>query len=700
MAEPKKLTKKRAQEMLSEVQSLFDDAVKATAQRAPYLIENMAFYRGMQWGTASPMGWIQDDYDLDESREVLNYVRPTVRTAVSDVLRSIPNPETVPANSDQRSLSRAEASQKLVRSFLRNDVINLETFLRCETAVQIHGAAFYKVIWDPSKGDYDEFPLIDPETGLPDTDEFEMPRMQRRANGEISVQFVDIISALADPHAKNEEEIEHVFHRKLLPLRVLDDKFPFDNYGKSTKGRWVGERQESSMYASEIIENDGRSFDVPSSSSMTANADANQLAELIEFWQKPCNRYPGGRLIVYSGDVIVAIGPLPYGWPWVLRLGQNVLPSGLYPDGVVKDIIPVQRSINLNASKKKEWCEKILSPPLLVPYGSGINADMFSDMAGELIEYNPGARPEWMKVPDIPNSMFNFEDQAVGTLQTISTYGEINRGEAPKGYDSGRALSYLYEFSKAVHEPEVHLFKRDVARVLQKCLLLARDWYEEGRTVRILGENKRLMARAFHRDDYEFENVIVVEAFSGAPNSRALRFAEGMELFQMGALDPENPAAKALRQVLEVDYEDAPTRHRQENHYSRAKQENETVLEDPYAALEVLDQDSHDIHQEIHSEFAVSPEFLALPDAVKERFRKHLEEHEMILTQQTEAYATESQMLAGNSQSPMGGAPAPKAPQMPSPRDGGGGAYNPLLGPEAQEEEALPPPEEVAAPII
>jgi len=481
---------------------------------------------------------------------------------------------------------------------------------------------------------------------------------------------------------------------------VLDDKFPFDHYGKSTKGRWTEGRQESSLHAAEIIENDGRSFDAPAAAGQSSNADANQLAELIEYWQKPCNRYPGGRLVVYSGDVIVAIGPLPYGWPWVLRLGQNMLPSGLYPDGVVKDIIPIQRSINLNASKKREWCEKILSPPLLVPYGSGINSDMFSDMAGELIEYNPGARPEWMRVPDIPSSMFNYEDMAVGTLQTISTYGEINRGEPPKGYDSGRALSYLYEFSKAIHEPEVHLFKRDIARILQKCLLLARDFYEDGRMVRILGENKRWMTRPFKQDDYDFENTVVVEAFSGAPNSRALRFAEAMELFQMGAFDPENPSAKALRQVLEVDYEDAPTRHRLESHYSRARSENEDLLEDPFFEAELLDQDNHDVHQEIHAQFAVSPEFLALPQAAKERFRAHLEEHEMKLTQQTEAFATESSMLSGNAQSPMGGPPPPKDAQMPSPRDGGGGAYGPLLGPGEQEEGALPSPEDVAAPII
>lgn len=691
MGEAKKLTKARAKEMLAEAQSLYDDAVTAVSQRAPYLIENMAFYRGLQWGTASPLGWIQDDYDLDEAREVRNHIRPTVRTAVADMLRSLPNPEVVPANSDQRSLARAEVSQKLVRSFLKNGVLDYETLYRAEIAAQVHGASWFKVVYDPNKGDYDEFPIIDPETGMPDTDEFEMPRMEKRANGEISVQFVDIISALADPHAKDEESVRHIFHRKLLPLRVLNDRFPFDQYGKSTEGRWSVGRDDQSMHATELVENDGRSFDAPAASSSFSSSKENQLAELVEYWEKPCNRYPGGRIIIFSGDVIVSIGPLPYEWPWVMRLGQNILPSGLYPDGVVKDIIPVQRSINLSASKRKEWIDKVLSPPLLVPYGSGINTDMFSDMAGELIEYNPGARPEWMRVPDIPGSMFNFEDFAVGTLQTISTYGEINRGEPPKGYDSGRALSYLYEFSKAIHEPEVHLFKATITRVLQKCLRLARDFYQEGRIVKTLGENKRLLSGEFKRDDYDFDSVVTVEPFSGAPNSRALRYAEAMELFQMGAFDPDNPAAKALRQVLEVDYEDAPTRHRLESHYSRARSEIRQLLEDPFFEPELLDEDNHEIHAEIHTDFAVTPEFLALPEAAKQRFRAHIEEHEMRLADQTEAFGAESQMLAGNAQSADGGPPPPKDPQMASPFDGGGGAY----GQNQQADDELPPPEEL-----
>lgn len=690
---PKKITPKKAQEMMDEVEGLYRDALSATSQRVPSLIEQMAFYRGYQWGTTTPVGWVQDEYDLDEARETLNYVRPTVRTAVSDVLRSMPNPSVVAASDDQMSHTRAKASQKLLRSFLRSGVMNFETMFRAEMAAQIHGAVWYKVIWDPNAGRYKDMPLVDPETGVFEEDDFGLPKFERRAEGDIRLEFVDIISAVCDPHARNEHEVEHIFHRKLLPVRTLEDHFPMDAFNKPTKGRWQKREFERGLLATDIVENDRRSNQTPGYGNYSA-ASGNELADFVEYWEKPSNRYPRGRLLVFSGSMVVAIGPLPYEWPWVLRLGQNLLPNGLYPDGVVRDIIPIQRTINLNASKKREWMEKILSPPLLVPHGSGIDVDMFDDVAGSIIQYNPGLRPDWMRVPDIPSSMFSLEEQSVSVLQTISTYSDISRGQPPRGYDSGRALAYLYEFQKAIHEVDIHLFRHDVGRLLSKCLQLCRDYYDEGRVVKILGDNNKWSATYFKRDDYDFEAEVVIESFSGQPNSRALRYAEAIELYQLGAFDPDNPSAKSLRQILEVDYDDAATHHRKEIHYSRARAEQAALVDDPYAELMVLGQDNHDCHLDLHIDFAVTEEFLSLPENVKERFLAHIEQHEMWNARQTEGVAAEQSMLSG--QVATAGAPPPKSPMLPSPRDGGGGAYGDLTiqNPEL-EEEPLPTPEEL-----
>lgn len=691
-----KLTEKHANGLLDEVRGLFEDAVTATSQRVPFLLENTAFYRGFQWGEASPIGWIESDMNLDEAREVLNYVRPTVRTAVADTLRSLPNPEVVAASGDQRAVARAMASERLIRSWIRSGVIAFEQLLRGETGVALHGGGWYKVLWDPNKGRRTGGPAFEDTTRSMQEDEGDEDVFAKNAKsgaeGEISVQFVDIASAPCDPHARNEGEVYYVCHRKLLPERVLNDWFPVDFFQKPTRGRWSRHQPDGKNHSAELdlLENDGRLHDIPDGGGSRAQTTANQLAELVEYWEKPSNTYPKGRLIVFSGSTIVAMGPLPYGWPWVMRIGQNVLPNGLFPDGVVRDILPIQRTINLNASKKREWMDWCANPWLLVPRGADIDRDMFSDMAGDVIEYNEGRRPEWVTAPDIPPGIFTLEDQAVSVLQTISTYSDISRGEPPQGYDSGRALAYLYEFQKSVHEPDIHIFRRDMARVLQRCLSLARDFYQEGRMVRMIGENNRWMLRTFKNDDYDFEAELVIEAFSGKPNSRALRYAEQVELFQIGALE-DTPPAKALRNALDVDAADRETLMVRETHLARARAEQTQLLEDPFADLEVLGQDDHETHLEAHKLFSVTPEFLDQPDWLKGQFYEHIEETEMQLAEQTEAYSAEAAMLSGNQSSPEGGAPPPKEPGQESPANGGHAPYEQAY--DALREQTAQDPE-------
>ena len=110
----------QAEAWLRDARGLFDDAVAAFQQREWKMVESMAFYRGYQWGTATPIGWYQDEYDSDEQRETLNMIRPTVRTSVSDKLRNLPEPDAVPSSDDVMAFWRARASRRLVRSFLWN----------------------------------------------------------------------------------------------------------------------------------------------------------------------------------------------------------------------------------------------------------------------------------------------------------------------------------------------------------------------------------------------------------------------------------------------------------------------------------------------------------------------------------------------------------------------------------------------------
>ena len=147
--------------------------------------------------------------------------------------------------------------------------------------------------------------------------------------------------------------------------------------------------------------------------------------------------------------------------------------------------------------------------------------------------------------------------------------------------------------------------------------------------------------------------------------------------------------------MLEVDYDDAATHHRKEIHYSRARAEQAALVDDPYTELQILGQDNHECHLDLHIDFAVTEEFLSLPESAKKNFLEHIEQHEMWTARQTEGAAAEQAMMRGQSPA-TGGPPPPKAPRSPSPRDGGGGAYGPMEVDNPELEDApLPSPEEI-----
>ena len=675
MAQPaRQISRTKAEEMLRDITALYLDADRAFEGRRAYFTENMAFYRGLHWGHARYDGAWAIDTDDDEAQEVLNYIRPTVRSAVAARLKADLNPESVPMHDDQRSMTRAMSSFQLMRSFLYGQVFSHEERYRAVLAAEIHGGSWFKTTWDPNVGDFYQSDRVDPETGEAELDEAGDPVSDIEREGDARVCFVDAFDFLPDPTARKEEDIRYGFHRKLVPRGQMEDWFPKDAFGKSTKGRFGRAANEGGQFERDSIEDNAKG-------GLLGNMDSlemqNQQVELVEYWERPTHKYPAGRLIVYAGEgrgeeggVILSVGPMPYRWPWDQVQGENVLPSALYGEGIVRDAISPQKTINLNASKRREWMDKILSPPLLTPKGSGIDADNFSDLAGEIIEHNPGTPPQWMKVPDIPQSMFSLETQLVGAIQDTSTYSGINRGEVTKGLDSGRALAYQNELESGVRAPDQVLWKRCVVSVLRKCLYLYRDFADDGRILNILGPNNRWMVRSFKADDYDFETAIIVDPFSQRPSSRALRYSERIEGLANGLYN-DTPEAKMARTGLELDTGDSSTIDPQLVHRKRNMAEHDALLGGDFEQIEVSPFDDHELHLDADELFAISPEFLELPEDVQRWYiDEHIAVHQEYLSAQFADYQAQQQQANGQTPESQTGS-QPAEPGQESPPGGG-----------------------------
>jgi len=658
------ISEREGDELLAEADDLYEDAKNHMMKRRTVYRLTAGFYRGLQWGESSIDGY---DPDLDpsgERREVNNYVRPIVNAAVADILSTAMNPEIVPVRGDPESMARALAATQLARSFLRNGTIPFLQLVRAFTGAYIHGISWLKTYWDPNLG---------------------RPIGIGQREGGVAVRAVSILNAFPDPNARDEDEIRYVCHHKMMAISDLEEIFPFDYFGEPTKGCFeraplANTRGPHEWGEDSYFFGDGHS---------EGTSKHNELGLLVEIWRKPSPSRPFGSLLIRSGKVLIEYGPLPYEWPWVACYGPNIVEDKFIPDGGVLDLISPQRGLNLSVTKMHEWEDRVINPPMLEPRGAEVQWSEWSDIPGATrLQHNPGFAPRWMDTPQIPVSSFSLVEQNRGVMKDISISPDIARGEG-MGASSGREVAYLTEREKSAKAPMLQIARDSVVAVMSKALKLARDRYEEGRLLYRMGEDDLWMVEAFKSEDYDFDAALIVEPFSGAPTSRALRFQETTEAFAAGLLE-DTPAAKRARRMLGMDYAGRSTTDPDEQHRMRALQENVSFLRDPLAPLEVHPADDDEIHLECHNLTRISARVMAMPPEVRQILEDHCAMHEEQRAMKLGVFAMEQTQLNGGGASGSlapGGNPA-KRPGAESPMDGGHSAGEGTVEGEMMQDAA------------
>lgn len=667
------LKKDKADEILGEVKDLFEDAVSHfRVKRLGKVIENAAMYRGWheiarsgsyEMGVTDPQG---------EANEGINIARMLTKAAVAQTLKQIPTIDIPAAKDDQRARSKADMTERLARSILRR--CDQDELHRTVSWAKQTGAGWMKMSWDLMSGR----PLpqtVDGFEGEMEDDGFGNEAAAQLYEGDVRWEFVPTTDGYPDPSAKSQKEIHHFFHRKVFPIRKLEDLFPTDYFGEETKGKWDVGDQERPAASDEFGQ---------LNTNASHSSDGNVFAELVEFWELPTRAYPRGRFVSFSGAMIVAMGPNPYTptrLPFVLFNGDNIVPGALYADGLLEDVKTLQYSTNRAANKLREHLDRMLNVHMLVPKNSGIDKNIWGDKAGQIIEYTKGYKPEPLDVRDIPQGMFTFLDLQVARAQSITGYTDVGRGDSQANL-SGRAVAFYTENETALREPDMISHKRAVLTCVQHAVYLYRQYADDGRLIHMIGDNGKLELSEFREDDYDWDNDFVPEIYTGRPNSRAARMSEIMELASAGAFE-DGPSPERLRKMLGDEYTSASSFDPFARDRQRAKRENLSHLKDPMSVLSVQTYDTHQVHMEEHREYMRTAEFEALPDWQRKTMFVHDELHELMAQGATAALAT--QEMGPQAALPPG--PSPEAPGVESPPDGGA-PVNPAPPPTIDEFNA------------
>lgn len=660
--------------MLAEVTELADDAEWAVNQKRDNIYENMSFFLGKQFRVKNGQYLLDDDYLASgEEMEPRNIIRPIIRAAVAATMRQKINPEMPARSGDQKGRARADNVEKLCKAATSNGIINFDELLRVVEYSKICGLGWMKVCWDPDGGRA----LETPETGFEfleeglDLAETEDPfgaKVQPQVfEGEIHTRFVPILDAHVDPAVRTRADLKkpgtYFVHREYMTLREAEDRWDRDIFGDSTKGRFSTDKGTT-----------GRD---EWNAEQSVESDQNTLCEVKWFYQNATRKFPNGRLVVFSGTMMLVAGPNPYKpcrIPFVPLIGDNFRPDSLYADGAIADIKAIQATLNFNASKEKEFVRFSVTPRFLIPKGSGIDPDALDDLPRGL-EYQKGYAPEAMQVQQMPQSFFTYGDSLVASAKAISGYGDVSQGEIPPSIQSGRALAYARENEQSMREPDMINFRLFVADIFQHIIYCARQFYDDGRLIKMTGEDGKWELVEFKSDSFDLDNDVVPEIFSGGPQSHALRFSEVTEMFGLGLFDDANPAAKSARRMLGDNYASASTFDPNIEARLKAKRMILQVMKEPFARpLEVFPFDDHEVALDVINRWRRTTEYEELPPEQRALIDEVAELHEMYWAGQNEALAQDQGMINGTGGG-MGTPTGPSQPQAESPIDGGHSTY-------------------------
>jgi hypothetical protein len=543
---------------IREIEQKFREAEEARRPQEENWLLCVAFEQGKQWYR---WDWNTGSLVLPKAppwrvRESFNLIKPKVELAAAALLQDIPLLDVEPMSSQRQDQLKARTGKAFLR--YAHERLRWERLLASlgKWAV-ITGSAFTKSFWDPSQQDTQAIPVIDPMSGQQAQrlvlGEDGKPKLEplwqgsRRHVGQVATQFCSPFEIYPEPGVQSFADANWVIHAKVRTLKYIREAYP-------EVGPYVGGGASASTPG--YIER--RVSDIMDGGSGTTSVSRSEnTAVLLEYWEKPCPKYPQGRCITVCDGRLLKQRALPY--PHLIERRSLPFtqfpydPSDLspWPRGLVEFLVPPQKAYN------RIWSEilgiLILTgqPKVLWPAGGGLVPTGPTNQPGEILKYfasQGGQKPEYWVPPGVTPGMFEALREIKADLEDISNRHMVSSGETPTNVTAGVAIQLLQEADNQAFGPKRSLFHDSFGEMGMHTLSLAAAFYDEARLGWTIGEeNDERNPAAFSRMDLPSYADVRTVASSKLPMSRAAKRQEVFDLYQMGLLgQPGSPEAARI----------------------------------------------------------------------------------------------------------------------------------------------------------
>jgi hypothetical protein len=211
------------------------------------------------------------------------------------------------------------------------------------------------------------------------------------------------------------------------------------------------------------------------------------------------SRYPFGRIIVFTKDVLLDDRPSPYkhGKPPYVAVYDYLVPHNLIGMGEGNQIEELNKSYNRNLQLLDNYTRYRCDPPLFADSNSGVDIEELKKSipsGGGIFAFNAMTSAKPLITGDVgmmDQVVFQFVGGIAKLIEEISGVTDITKGMTTKSQrQSATEISTLIESSYTRTRQRVRNFEWSVKRVLYLMIDIMQQFYTEPRNFSISQDNK------------------------------------------------------------------------------------------------------------------------------------------------------------------------------------------------------------------
>lgn len=536
--------------------------------------------------------------DSKRLRSVNNVVRPTARSLVGKLTRTIPTCTVLPATADFEEQHGARAATQFLTMLRRKERLDVK-YLEVNNKLPWAGNAFMHVVWDHQAGRdiaycevcgfYDhDVELV--ETTCPSC---EMQRQEEQALVEQQLaeqemaegqQFAENMEGISVDDEGEEGEMITApppgpppepqqlgplpLDRDPPPLiganegdvkiHVRDPRDIFVDPGASAIDAAsvicfreiisVAEARARFPTFAKVIHSESNLWTDRTAEIRYNSIDADGAVEYLddhvyvyEFHEKQTPQYPKGRLICMINDFVVAETESPY-WMFgrlpFFHFGFDKNDGEFWCEPFMAQAWHRQREINNIETQIREHVELLLKPKFFKAIGSRISSDELTAASAQVISYNAAAGRNYFEMPPpVPVDVFRRNSQLAADIRQQAAVTDQEVGMMASD-PNGRAMA-IVEAEADQQVGPILMRNNDEWREMHRCaLMLVQSYYQSDRKFSSVGPDGM---QTFSFDEISLAPGfdIQIEQEDGLSRNPAVRMTQALDLMNAGVFtDP------------------------------------------------------------------------------------------------------------------------------------------------------------------